>query len=128
MLTFRPPPSSPASSASVFASRCGASYITMVRVSRFNSSITRARSFFSVGRNASKQKRLVGSPEIVSAVTHAHAPGTAVTSTPASSAILTSSSPGSLMPGMPASVITAMFLPAISISVSSRPLSKRLLL
>ena len=116
------------SSSRVFASRCGASYSTIVRVSRDSSAITRARSFFSVGRNASKQNRLVGSPEIVNAVTHAHAPGTAVTSTPAVSAICTSSSPGSLMPGIPASVISAMFLPSISISVSSRPLSKRLLL
>ena len=49
--------------------------------------------------------------------------GRLVTSIPASYAIFTSSSPGSEIPGVPASVINAMFVPASSFCTSSRPLS-----
>ena len=80
-------------------------------------------SFLSGGRNASKTNLLVESPDSVSAVTHAHAPGRLVTSMPASYAIFTSSSPGSEIPGVPASVISAIFVPASSFCTSSRPLS-----
>ena len=87
-----------------------------VLVSSFNSARTSAFSFLSCGRNASNANRLVGSPDEISAVIQAHAPGTAVTVTPAASACRTSSSPGSEIPGVPASVITAIFVPVRSLS------------
>jgi hypothetical protein len=56
----------------------------IVLVSFFNSSKTAARSFLSLGKNASNANLLVGSPDIVSAVMHAAAPGSDVTSIPSS--------------------------------------------
>ena len=56
----------------------------IVRVSLTSSSRTSLRSFLSIGRNASKANRLVGSPDNVSAVMHAAGPGRDVTSIPAS--------------------------------------------
>jgi hypothetical protein len=56
----------------------------------------------------------VGSPETASAVVTADGPGTAVTRTPAATAAATTRYPGSLMPGIPASVTTSTFRPAAS--------------
>ena len=66
-------------------------------------------SFLSVGRNASNEKRLVESPDKVSAVMHAQAPGRDVTVMPAWYACFTISSPGSEIPGVPASVTSLTF-------------------
>ena len=77
----------------------------------------------SIGRNASNTNRLVGRPDMVSAVIQAAAPGMAVTSIPKSRHMRTSSSPGSEIPGVPASVISAISFPSRSCSVSFRPLS-----
>ena len=56
----------------------------IVLVSVFNSSRMAAFSFLSLGKNASKAKRLVESPDRVRAVIQAAAPGKDVTSIPAS--------------------------------------------
>ena len=56
----------------------------IVRVSFLSSSMTRARSFLSLGKNASNANLLVGLPDMVSAVMHAAAPGSEVTGTPSS--------------------------------------------
>ncbi len=58
-------------------------------------------------------------PEITSAVTAATGPGTADTRKPASSVARTSRSPGSEMPGVPASVTSATSSPATSVSSTS---------
>ena len=86
----------------------------MVRVSLASSSSTNAFSFLSVGRKPSKQNRLVGSPDSVSAVMQAQHPGRDVTGTPAFWHSATSTSPGSEIAGVPASVISAIFLPVRS--------------
>ena len=88
----------------------------MVRVSFFKESSIARRSFLSTGRNASKQNRLVERPESVRAVTQAQAPGKEVTVKPASYACLTSSSPGSDIPGVPASVTSAISVPFVIFS------------
>ena len=95
----------------------------MVLVSFSSSEITSLLSCLSDGRNASKQNLLVGSPDIVSAVTHAAGPGSDVTVIPASWHCFTSSSPGSDIPGVPASVITAMSAPALNLSTRTFALS-----
>ena len=56
----------------------------MVLVSFASPSKTSARSFLSLGKNASNANLLVGSPDMVSAVIHAAAPGRDVTSIPSS--------------------------------------------
>ena len=56
----------------------------------------------------------MGRPEPLSAATRAVGPGTGTTFTPRSSASATSFSPGSLMPGLPASVTSAQSAPASS--------------
>ncbi len=68
-------------------------------------------SFLSDGKKPSKQNRLVERPDNVKAVMHAAAPGSEVTTMPASWHIRTSTSPGSEMAGVPASVISATFFP-----------------
>ena len=122
-MVARRSPSVSDSSSRVFIRWWGASYRMMVRVSFFKTSRIFFLSFLSVGRNASKANRLVASPDTVSAVIHAQAPGSDVTVIPASCAIFTSSSPGSEMAGVPASVISAMFCPSSSFSMRVCPLS-----
>ena len=84
----------------------------IVRVSTFSSSSIACLSFLSWGRKASKQNRLVDLPEMISALMQAAGPGMGVTVIPASWHIRTSSSPGSEIPGVPASVISVTLLPA----------------
>ena len=92
----------------------------MVLDSSFNSSSTAFFSFLSSkGRNPSKQNLLVLSPDSVSAVMQAAGPGREVTVIPASWHIFTSTSPGSDMAGVPASVISAIFFPACSLFIKS---------
>ena len=81
---------------------------------------------FSDGKNASNAKRRVESPESVSAVIHAHAPGSEVTGIPASRHFFTNISPGSDMAGVPASVIIAISFPSCILSTSSSALSNLL--
>ena len=71
------------------------------------------------GRNPRKWKFSVGSPEAMSAVTAAFAPGMGMTGTPAAMASRTSQLPGSLMAGVPASLTSAMALPAFRSWMSS---------
>ena len=66
---------------------------------------------------------LVGIPDMISAFMHAAAPGTGVTLIPASIHCLTSSSPGSDIPGVPASVISATVSPFNIFSTSTRAFS-----
>ena len=73
-------------SASVAASRCGASKSTTVRRSSASASSARRRSPGRRGRKPSKQNRSDGSPDSASAVVTADGPGTAVTGTPAATA------------------------------------------
>ena len=79
-----------AASASVAGSRCGASNRTSVRRSSRSSVSARRRSPGLRGRNPSKQKRSVGSPDSASAVVTADGPGTLVTGMPAATAAATS--------------------------------------
>ena len=79
-----------------------------------------------VGKKPSKTKRLVLWPDNISAVIQAAAPGAEVTIIPSLSACLTKSSPGSDMPGVPASVTIVIFFPLLSSSISSLPLSSLL--
>ncbi len=72
------------------------------------------------GKNPSKQKRSVGSAPIDSAAMAAQGPGIATTSTPAAAAARTSSKPGSLMAGVPASLTNAMLSPWRSRARKSR--------
>ena len=71
------------------------------------------RPFF-CGRKPSKAKRSQGRPLATKAGTKAVAPGRHCTSTPALTASRTRKKPGSLMPGVPASLISATFSPASS--------------
>jgi hypothetical protein len=114
----RSSPNEARSSARVAATRRGDSKNTWVRGSPASSANRFWRSPSLRGGNPSKQNRSVGSPETASAVVTADGPGTAVTRTPAATAAATTRKPGSLMPGMPASVTTRTFLPAVS-SVTS---------
>ena len=69
---------------------------------------------FFCGRKPSKQKRSEGSPELTSAGMRAVAPGSATTCWPAAMASRASRKPGSLMPGVPASLMRATVSPAFS--------------
>ena len=64
------------------------------------------------GRKPSNTNRPVGSPLVTSAATTADGPGTTSTVPPASTTARTMRSPGSEMPGIPASVTTATRSPA----------------
>ena len=63
------------------------------------------------GRNPSNTNLLVDSPLMTNAIVSAEAPGIAETVMPDESAALTRRSPGSLMPGVPASLTSATLLP-----------------
>ena len=65
-------------------------------------------------------------PERDRAVITAQAPGREVTEIPSSWHLLTNTSPGSEIAGVPASVMSAMFFPCRSLSISSSAFSKRL--
>ena len=95
----------------------------MVLVSAASSLRTSFLSFLSEGRKASKQNLLVESPDIISAFIHAAGPGTDITSISASTHCFTSSSPGSEIPGVPASVISATVSPFNILSTSALALS-----
>ena len=83
----------------------------MVRVSPVSSSKAARRSFRPEGRKPSKVNRRVSSPETASAATAAQQPGIACTVTPFSAHSVTSSCPGSLIAGVPASVTSAHVSP-----------------
>jgi hypothetical protein len=89
-----------------------------VRGSAAESAKRRFRSPGRLGGNPSKQNLSVGSPETASAVVTADGPGRAVTLMPAAAAAATSRYPGSLMPGVPASVTSRTSLPALRSSSS----------
>ena len=59
------------------------------------------------GRNPSNTNRSLGNPDSTSAVVAASGPGTTSTAAPAATQARTRCAPGSLMPGMPASVTNA---------------------
>ena len=63
------------------------------------------------GKNPSKQNRSVGNAAIDSAATAAQGPGIAMISMPAAAHSRTRSKPGSLMPGVPASLTNATVTP-----------------
>ena len=75
------------------------------------------RSCFFRGKKPRNKKRLNGHPVIDSAVVNAEAPGKGTTLCPAASAAFTSIAPGSLMPGVPASV-TKPISPASSLETT----------
>ena len=83
----------------------------MVRSSLANDSINVLRPFFS-GINPSNINRVAGKPLFTSAGTNAVAPGKLVMATPAALHARTNKKAGSEMPGVPASVIKAIFFPA----------------
>ena len=75
-----------------------------------------------MARKPSKVNRPVGWPEAARAVTRAHGPGMGVTVTPWAAHRATSSSPGSEMAGIPASVTRAQLSPASRRSKMAGPL------
>ena len=99
-------------SASVLWSRCGASYNTVVRVSIATISRRSLRSTPERGKKPSKTNRPAGKPLSVTAMIAAEGPGVALTTPPASTTARTMRSPGSLMPGLPASVMSATIFPS----------------
>src|SRR5581483_7418164 len=100
-------------------SRLGDSKSTIVRGSPARARSRSRRSPDRRGRNPSKTKRSVGSPEATSAAIAAEGPGTTRTSIPASTHARTSRYPGSESPGIPASEITATSSPERRTSRSS---------
>ena len=83
----------------------------MVRSSLAKASINVFLPFFK-GIKPSKIKLLVGKPLLTSAGTNAVAPGKLVTGTPAALQARTNKNAGSEIPGVPASVMSAIFFPA----------------
>jgi len=114
-----------ASASSVARTRCGASYTTTVssRASSARSRMSRAASFG--GRNPPNEKASAENPDSDSAATTALGPGTTRTGRPASATRRTMRAPGSLMPGLPASTISAPIEPACNRATrsSARPRS-----
>ena len=108
-----------AKSASAARSRCGDSKKMRVRGSSRNSSIRAWRRAAFRGRNPSKLKRSVGSPDTSSAQIALEGPGTGTTKSPAAAAARTSVNAGSEIPGEPASETTATEAPPWSFSISS---------
>ena len=76
------------------------------------------------GRNPSKANRLVGRPLTTRAAIIADGPGTTSTVWPAAAAAATRRSPGSEMPGMPASVTTTTVSPLSSRASTLRHLGR----
>ncbi len=93
-----------AAAVSVACTRLGDSYSTTVRVSDTSAAMRSRRTTPRRGRKPSNTKRSVGNPDSTSAVSTALGPGTMSTASPASRQARTRRSPGSEMPGMPASV------------------------
>ena len=83
----------------------------MVRSSFAKDSIKVFLPFFK-GIKPSKIKRVAGKPLFTKAGTKAVAPGKLVIATPAALQARTNKNAGSEIPGVPASVIKAIFLPA----------------
>ncbi len=100
-----------ASSASVAATRFGASSTTVVRASAMRAPRRRRRSGPLRGRNPSTQKRSAGSPLTTSAPRTEDGPGTVLTVAPAAASWAASQAPGSEIPGVPASLTTATVAP-----------------
>ena len=69
------------------------------------------------GKKPSNKKRSVGSPDVVNAANKALGPGIDSIFTPALIASLVSLYAGSDIPGVPASVITAIFSPFIKLVI-----------
>ena len=109
--TGRSPPQTSAKSDNVRSKRCGASYNTVVRRSRATSVRRSRRSAPLRGKKPSNAMRAVGKPLIAAAMTNATGPGVECTVCPAAIAACTSLSPGSLMAGVPASVMTDTVAP-----------------
>ena len=101
--------------------RWGASYNTIVAGMCFHSSSFSFRFFRLLGRKAPKKNGVLGRPEATSAVRQALSPGTGTTWIPAAMACWAISSPGSEIPGNPASVTKAMSLPFSRASSSTGP-------
>ena len=96
-------------SSNVFFNLCGASYNIIVFLSNFIFSKTSCFSLLFVGRNPIKVNSFVLNPEHISADIPATGPGIGITSISFSIASFTIASPGSEMPGVPASDTIATF-------------------
>ena len=94
------------------ASRWGDSRITMVRSSTASSASRSARALPLRGRKPSMHQRAVGRPLAATAATGADGPGTTSIRWPASTTRRTTLSPGSEIPGMPASETRATVPPS----------------
>ena len=77
-------------------------------------------------KNPKNKNRSKRQPVTERAVIIADAPGTGIIVCPAAIAASTSTGPGSLMPGVPASVMTARSLPDVKCFISFGILEKRL--
>ncbi len=113
-------------SSSDSAMRCGASKKTSVRTSPASSATRARRSPSRAGRNPSKENLSVGRPAMLSAAVIAEGPGTATTLMPSCVTRRTSSNPGSESSGVPASLTSAMRVPARNFSSSSSIRSRSL--
>ena len=102
--TARSGPHTARRSASVAPTRCGDSNSTTVTSEVAIDARRSVRAATLAGRNPSKRKRAVGRPDSTSAASAALGPGTTSTAQPASMHARTRSSPGSAIPGIPASL------------------------
>ena len=84
--------------------------------------------FLFSGKNPKKVNSVVSRPEQINAFTNAQAPGIGTILISFSIHCLTISSPGSEMPGVPASVINAIFLLSFNFSISNSDFTSSLCL
>ena len=87
----------------------GDSYIIIVSVLSFMSSIKDLLSLFSLGKNPLNINLVVSNPEYIKAVVKAVAPGKTSNSIPSSIHFSTTTLPGSDIPGVPASLYLAHY-------------------
>ena len=105
-------------SVNVFFILCGASYIIIVFSDLLISSNFSFLNFLFNGKKPKKVNSFVSNPDAIKAFTNAHAPGIGITSIFSSIAFFITSSPGSQIPGVPASDTNAIFSPLFNFSIN----------
>ena len=98
---------------------CGASYIIVVCVLSFICSNFCFLFFLFNGKKPKNKNVSVFKPELINAFTKAHAPGTGITFISCSIHFFITISPGSHIPGVPASETNAIFFPSFNSFINS---------
>ena len=99
-----------------------------VLFSSFISSNFSFLNFLFKGKNPIKTNSFVSKPDAIKALIAAQAPGIGITSIFSSIAFFAITSPGSEIPGVPASETTAIFLPSFNLFIKKSSLSSSLCL